>query len=1438
MNTDYSSRVARLCLAAFVSVFGIATIIASGGSGGADRDPEGNPLPPTAATWFKSFGGPNDDIAYSAIPTRDGGFAFAGMLNNNGHTGDLWLTKLDSLGDIQWQRAYGERPLLQDGLWALVGSSPAPRQGPDGAIWMLGAGRLDAAEQSREDLVVARLNADNSPAWARSFDSGAHPDFNFLFAGDEAVERPESVTPTADGGALVAAWSYVRIGLPEGSAAVLREVRYLWLLKLSSTGSVQWMRRVTDDQFLYAKKRPSSFIDEWDQERIVARELGNRDLLINVISRFSAQYCAECELVEFTSTRFLHLRSGGELVINQRTPIERITLPFEAHTRVGDYELPAALVLDANGDNNPEGYVLAGRGSDVGDAPVVGDITIAERAVTLLLQPSGFFSRFEFYDEWPDGAMFTAIEPKCAGGGCGFLLAGSTAPEGRCQRQPFIGEIDADLELVESYSLIAENQAQTCFNFVPQRMGVATPQDMPQARDVWLIGMGPPRGSNQRIEFGQINLRLIPGDETPQGLFEHVTLLAWEPSLSITPDNQALGVVFSGAGARTHTLVRTNLANEVTLSRALRISEHAASAVPSAYDAGFALAQAQDQGFFVLGETVSRDDLPTLVLWALRTDIDGRLLWQRRLPGLKRNASSQPNAISIADGFLFGGFNRDSGGPVVGKLGLDGEVAWLASLPAGGCDPCDLRIAVAPNGEIVAAGNAWTGKGLTPWLARISSAGVILSMQRYDFPDWSFDDVEVLGGGDVLIAGHRAEAASVWRFTAAGEPVWNRVYVVDTLEQGMNLGTADDAGIRIEPLGDGGFLLALGVLRGADENILLARANGEGVTQWERLIGARYREVMNEMRVLADGGVLLAGKSTSLGDRDEAWIARLGADGRVSTGCNANLADYAIQLGNTMELAPLRLRRAQLAVDELAQADPASVPTQAGEFLPTAGEVGVARQCSGSAAPENRPPAPARFTLTMTASGTLPGAITSSPAGISCGTVGGACSAGFDAQSIVSLRPDSQIIGRVASWEGCDTSQNGVCIVRMTGARTVRVMLSDDLPKFLTITSISGNGRVTDAAGLHCEGTAGGLSGTCSASYVKGSQVTAIAIPGPGQTFQGWGGDCVASAVPTRAVLSMDVDRACSAVFTGVPSGSPRLTIVPEALDGGNPVDPSTIGRVTSNVPGIDCGADCSEAYAQHSNVTVTAEVFPAMAAAWEFERFVCPGPIIPPDQLNSRSASIQMTGDVTCTARFRNTIKRLHVDITGEGTFVTGRVISDPQRLDCTADCDRPFEVNTLVTLRARPTTTGQFRTWQGCDVVAADPDPGAIPMPIGMAAPPICQVQMTTTRTVAVFFEPPAPSGDGDRTLTVGFSGPSSGEVLVLSIPDGIDCGISAGPCSHVFAVNTVVQLMAIPQPGTLFNGFVGCTRDDPDGSPLTHDCEVHMVDDRFIQVRLLRP
>jgi hypothetical protein len=84
-----------------------------------------------ATGWTQTYGGTSDDMAYSAIETKDGGYALAGRTNSLG-AGllDFWLVKIDGAGNVQWNKTYGgtgdECPatLIQteDGGYALAGS--------------------------------------------------------------------------------------------------------------------------------------------------------------------------------------------------------------------------------------------------------------------------------------------------------------------------------------------------------------------------------------------------------------------------------------------------------------------------------------------------------------------------------------------------------------------------------------------------------------------------------------------------------------------------------------------------------------------------------------------------------------------------------------------------------------------------------------------------------------------------------------------------------------------------------------------------------------------------------------------------------------------------------------------------------------------------------------------------------------------------------------------------------------------------------------------------------------------------------------------------------------------------------------------------------------------------------------------------------------------
>lgn len=67
-----------------------------------------------AIQWKKALGGSGNDLAQSIQQTADGGYVVFGyttsndgdVTGNNGYV-DYWIAKLNSVGDIQWQKAFG-----------------------------------------------------------------------------------------------------------------------------------------------------------------------------------------------------------------------------------------------------------------------------------------------------------------------------------------------------------------------------------------------------------------------------------------------------------------------------------------------------------------------------------------------------------------------------------------------------------------------------------------------------------------------------------------------------------------------------------------------------------------------------------------------------------------------------------------------------------------------------------------------------------------------------------------------------------------------------------------------------------------------------------------------------------------------------------------------------------------------------------------------------------------------------------------------------------------------------------------------------------------------------------------------------------------------------------------------------------------------------------
>jgi hypothetical protein len=85
-----------------------------------------------ASQWVRIYGGANLDRATSIQQATDGGYIVVGMTNSFGAgNSDVWVLKLDSNGNILWQKTYGgtefeyARSIQQtaDGGYILVGGT-------------------------------------------------------------------------------------------------------------------------------------------------------------------------------------------------------------------------------------------------------------------------------------------------------------------------------------------------------------------------------------------------------------------------------------------------------------------------------------------------------------------------------------------------------------------------------------------------------------------------------------------------------------------------------------------------------------------------------------------------------------------------------------------------------------------------------------------------------------------------------------------------------------------------------------------------------------------------------------------------------------------------------------------------------------------------------------------------------------------------------------------------------------------------------------------------------------------------------------------------------------------------------------------------------------------------------------------------------------------
>jgi predicted secreted protein len=181
--------------------------------------------------WNQTYGGIGDDYSYGVIQTNDGGYATAGQTNSFGAGAfDAWLVKIDSNGNMQWNKTYGG---LYDDCSSCVVQTSDGGFALEGETYTRGIG-YDSYFGHNSWLVKTSVDGDTQ--WNRTYEGSN---------GDSEVY---SVIRTNDGG-------YALVGHTSFSDAYSAD---FWLIKTDESGIAQWMREWLEYGLAWIDSTPNS----------------------------------------------------------------------------------------------------------------------------------------------------------------------------------------------------------------------------------------------------------------------------------------------------------------------------------------------------------------------------------------------------------------------------------------------------------------------------------------------------------------------------------------------------------------------------------------------------------------------------------------------------------------------------------------------------------------------------------------------------------------------------------------------------------------------------------------------------------------------------------------------------------------------------------------------------------------------------------------------------------------------------------------------------------------------------------------------------------------------------------------------------------------------------------------------------------------------------
>jgi len=335
-------------------------------------------------------------------------------------------------------------------------------------------------------------------------------------------------------------------------------------------------------------------------------------------------------------------------------------------------------------------------------------------------------------------------------------------------------------------------------------------------------------------------------------------------------------------------------------------------------DGANCIRQTSDGGYIVTGYTDSNDgdvsgNHGDYDAWVVKTAGDGSIEWQRCLGGTA--TESGYSIRQTADGgYILGGASSSTDGDVKGnhggfdmwivKLRANGSIQWKKCI-GGTEDDAAYDILSTSDGGFLAAGVTRSTNGDIRGnhggedylVVKLAKSAKLQWLKCYGGTkdDEAWGSIQTAGGGYVLTGSAYSDDGDI--LGHHGSVDMNDGWVLEISGKGAIvrqrcLGGSDfDATLSIQPDADGGYTLAGyassrdGDVKGlhGDIDVWAVKLDASLALQWQKCMGGTWREWASLSVPTSDGGIVLAGPTTSRngdvkgnhGDFDY-WLVKLG----------------------------------------------------------------------------------------------------------------------------------------------------------------------------------------------------------------------------------------------------------------------------------------------------------------------------------------------------------------------------------------------------------------------------------------------------------------------------------------------------------------------------------------------------------------------------------